>query len=314
MKFGGTSVGAPDRMRRVVRFVAQAASERRAVVIVSALSKVTRLLQAGVHGVADGTATAADVLEELRSRHLEQARTVLREATLPGYEATLSQRLSQLQALLTRAQTGGAAPPLVDAVLATGEQLSVPMLALALEDAGVPAAPSDSTRLLCTDDTHGAANVNVERTARQIRAWHETLPEEAVPVAAGFIGATPEGATTTLGFEGSDYSAALFAAILEAHTLERWTDVDGLYTDDPRTNDEAERIDEIVLEEASALNEKGQLGMHPKALRPLVGRSVVVHIRSTQAPEQPGTRLIPRSRLAAAPSVLATQPSRQESG
>lgn len=298
MKFGGTSVGAPDRMRQIVCLVAEAASEQRVVVVVSALSKVTRLLQVGARAVAGGTASAGDVVGDVRSRHRAQARTVLRRPTWPRYEAVLGERLEALQALLERARAEGAAPPaLMDAVLATGEQLSVPMLALALEDAGVPAAPGDATRLVCTDDAHGAACVDREQTARQIRAWHAALPEGAVPVVAGFIGATPAGATTTLGFEGSDYSAALFAAVLEARTLERWTDVDGLYTDDPRTNVEAERITEIVLEEASALNEKGQLGMHPKALRPLVGGRVVVHIRSTQAPEQPGTRLVPRRRV-----------------
>lgn len=301
MKFGGTSVGSAGALRQVVRLVETAAQARRVVVVTSALSKVTRLLKAGAAHVAGGEAAVEEVVEAVRSRHTEQARQVLAAETVPRYAAVLEEHLGALRQRLEQVRAEGLTPPLGDAVLATGEQLSVPMVALALADAGLPAEAFDATRLVRTDATHGAARVDTRRTAALIQRWFAALPGESLPVVAGFIGrAESGGGTTTLGFEGSDYSAALFAAALQAAVLERWTDVDGLYTKDPRTHEDAERIREIVLEEAAALNESGRLGMHPKALRPLAGRGIPVHIRCTAAPEQPGTRLVPQQETASA--------------
>lgn len=295
MKFGGSSVGSTERLKQAVAIVGKAAASHRMVVVASALSMVTRQLDAAVEALQAGTGKEREVLENIRTRHRRQAAELLKDATLPRYEALLEERLEGLRRTFERARQGGATPALRDEVLACGEQLSVPLVALALADAGLDAASADATRLICTDDTHGAANVDFEETARRVREWHAQLPEERVPVVAGFIGATAEGATTTLGFEGSDYSAALLAAILKAKVLERWTDVDGIYTDDPSVNENAERIDCIIMEEAAAQNEAGRLGMHPKTLRPLLEACVPVHVRSVKNPEGPGTRVIPQA-------------------
>ena len=233
LKFGGTSVGSADRLRRVAEIVGRTSEACRVVVVASALGGVTDRLVAAFDGGAEA-APAEALIGELDVRHRRIAEELLDDEARSDYETALRQGLDGLRESLTQAHTHGRPPRLRDEVLAAGERLAVPLVAGLLRTSGLAAAPTDAAALVRTDAVHGAAVVDLEATYRQIQAWHGRLPAEAVPVVTGFIGATEAGATTTLGRGGSDYSAALFAAALGATALERWTDVDGLYTDDPR--------------------------------------------------------------------------------
>lgn len=293
-------MGTPERFRTVVDILRRAAERGRVVAIVSAQGKVTRRLSDGMEAFATHSGNRARVvenlIEDLRDRHLSQGREVLTKESLSVYGEELEHHLQRLRDVFVAVDEGGFTPAARDAVLATGEQLSVPMVSLALRDAGLTAPFCDATALVETDATFGEANVRLEATTDRIRRWYGALDSAAVPVVAGFIGATRDGATTTLGFEGSDYSAALFAQILDAGCLTRYTDVDGLYSDDPRQNDEAERLDRLSMEEAYALTESGRLGMHSKTLRPLVEGSIPMQVRSIDEPEGQGTQIIPNGR------------------
>ncbi len=295
-KFGGTSVGRPGRFRTVVRLIREAAAEGRVVAIVSALSGVSRQLASALEAVssrADGTTVVENLAETLRARHAEQAEAVLSADQKPTYDAILDERLDALRCAFERVGPDADAPAARDAVLAVGEQLSVPMVTLALRDAGLRAPRCDATELVVTDDTFGAAQVQHDDTSERVRSWYRSLDPAAVPVVAGFVGATEAGSTTTLGFEGSDYSAALFAKFLGAQGLTRYTDVDGIYTDDPDANEDAERVDHLSMEEAIARSASGGLGMHPKTLRPLADAGIPMQVRSIVAPECPGTPIVP---------------------
>ena len=283
LKFGGTSVGSADRLRRVAEIVGRTSEACRVVVVASALGGVTDRLVAAFDGGAEA-APAEALIGELDVRHRRIAEELLDDEARLDYETALRQGLDGLRESLTQARTDGPTSGLRDEVLAAGERLAVPLVAGLLRTSGLAATSADAARLVRTDAAHGAAVVDLQATYRQIRAWHGRLPAEAVPVVTGFIGATEAGATTTLGRGGSDYSAALFAAALGAAALERWTDVDGLYTDDPRRNEHAERLSEIVLEEAWAWNHAGRLGMHRQALDPLVAAGIPVYVRSTSCP------------------------------
>jgi len=297
-KFGGTSVGTPERFRTVIDIVEQTVAEGRVVAVVSALSQVTRQLSAGLEAFAthpnDREVVLRDLLDEIRERHLGQAREVLSEQRAEAYAGLLHQRLRRLQSVFAQVERSGFSPEARDAILATGEQLSVPMVTLALRDVGMTAPHCDATALVVTDDTFGEANVQLGATTQRIRQWYASLRPDAVPVVAGFVGATAGGQPTTLGFEGSDYSAALVAQILGTQCLARYTDVDGLYTEDPNTSDTAERLDEISMETAFAMTESGRLGMHPKTLRPLAQTGIPMQIRSIDQPDAPGTRITPQ--------------------
>lgn len=304
-KFGGTSVGTVDRFRRVIEIVRQATQSARVLVVNSALSQVTRQLSGALDRFVADTAHQSDVLEDvletMRTRHRIQATDVLTTGSQMRYASIVEKRLARLREAFECVQREGGSPAFRDTILAAGEQLSVPMVALALEDAGFEAPIGDATKLLRTDAAFGEAAVDRDATETALCSWHERLPASTVPVIAGFIGGTVGGRTTTLGFEGSDYSAALFAALLNADVLVRYTDVDGLYTEDPQTHDDAERIDQISMEKAFALTESGRLGLHPKTLRPLVEAGIPLYIRSIIEPEAPGTHVVPSEQMTSTP-------------
>ena len=297
-KFGGTTVGTPERFRTVISILEEAAVSERIVVIVSALSQVSRRLSSAVETIAtqtDGATQVEDLVDTLRTRHMGQAEAVLSPARLDDYDALLTKRLRALRRYFVEIERDGFTPAVRDAVLATGEQLSVPMVVLALRDAGLEALHGDATRLVVTDDAFGEANVRRSATAERVRTWYRNLASGTVPVVAGFIGATETGTTTTLGFEGSDYSASLFARILGAGCVTRYTDVDGLYPNDPAAHDAAERLDSLSMEEAFAMTESGDLGMHPKTLRPLTEADIPMQVRSILEPERAGTCILPEA-------------------
>jgi len=290
LKFGGTSVGSAERLRRVVEIVRDAAEASRGVVVTSALGGVTNTLVAALEARREGTLATATLTEGLWIRHHVLATGLLRPDSLRTYEGILQDLVEELARL---AETAPVTPALGDAMVAMGERLAAPLVALALQDAGLDALPQEATILVRTDATFGAALVDVATTYRQTRAWYAAFPPATIPVVTGFLGATAAGQTTTLGRGGSDYSAALLAAALGASVLERWTDVDGLYTDDPYKNEEARRLTCLRLEEAWAWNHAGRLGMHRKALDPLVEAEIPVHVRSTAEPQEPGTWILP---------------------
>lgn len=290
LKFGGTSVGSAARLQRVVEIVRQTAQDYRVVVVTSALGGVTNTLASALEAMRQGTLQGDVLAEGLWARHHVLATGLLRPESLRLYEAMLCEHLVRLRQLTG---TTPVTPALGDAVLALGERLAVPLLALALADAGLCAVPQDAAALIRTNEAFGEARVEVAETYRRVQTWHAGLPDAAVPVVTGFVGATAAGATTTLGRGGSDYSAALLAAALDAAVLERWTDVPGLYADDPARNPEAQRLTRICLEEAWAWNHAGRLGMHRKALDPLVAAEIPVHVRATATPDEPGTWILP---------------------
>ena len=303
MKFGGTATGSARRMQRIGTVAKDAHKTVRPVLVVSALSGITRRLDRGLQGVVAAreaeevkAASVVDaLLTDLRARHRTQARDVLPRASASAYEAVLQEQLDALRIRLNTVTDTGFTPALRDAVLATGEQLSVPMVVATLRAAGLDAKAGDATALIQTDATYGEANVHLDDSRARVTDWFTALPDDIVPVVAGFVGADAAGATTTLGFEGSDYTAALMASFLRADSLTRFTDVDGIYTADPNTDAAAQHLDRLTMEQAFAWTESGRLGMHPKTLRPLVERAIPMQVRSIDRPTAPGTQIVPNA-------------------
>jgi len=291
MKFGGTSVGTIDRVKHLVNLVRAALGTHRVVVVASALSGVTDTLVALIESRT--WPERVQYLKWLHERHRNFAVLLLRGAALRSYLDELEAQLLGIRDRLTLHGDAALPPRLHDEVLAMGERLSVPLMARLLVKAGVPAQPVDATQLIRTDATYQNATVDLVATYRQVTAWYAALPIGVVPVVTGFRGATADGFPTTLGRGGSDYSAALLAAALQAAVLERWTDTNGIYTADPRLHPDAKRIATIVLREAAAWNHAGRIGMHRKALDPLVTAGIPVHVRSTREPSKPGTQILP---------------------
>lgn len=297
MKFGGTSVGTPQAMGEAVEIVRQARADwPRLVVVTSALSGVTSLLLDGAARAVKGDLASITQAENaLRQSHYELADALVKDAvrcTAAKQEVGLliAEFLSLCRAI---AVLGEATPRALDATASLGERMSVRLLAAALESMGVPAQYVESTGLVITDDQYQNAHPDMEATRRQTRlALDPILAAGQVPVVTGFIGATPEGVTTTLGRGGSDYSAAVLGAALEAEDVWIWTDVDGVMTADPRLVADARTIPELTYREVAELAYFGAKVLHPRTILPVVEAGIGLRICNTFNPGHPGTRLI----------------------
>jgi aspartate kinase len=271
MKFGGTSVGDASCIARTAKIVAGAAKENPCVVVVSAMSGVTnRLVEAAKQAQAGSAEEAGGILEGLSKQH-EAALTTLisKEEERPH----IRQKMEE--------------------VLAEGRRLCEGT-ALLRE---LTPRTVEATELIVTDAFHGGAEPQMDLTrTKSQKKLRPLLDKRIVPVVTGFIGATIEGQLTTLGRGGSDYSATILGAALDADEVIIWTDVDGVLTADPRLVPEARTIPVISYREAAELAYFGAKVLHPKTLNPVVQAAIPVWIRNSFAPERLGTKITPEGR------------------
>ncbi len=289
-KFGGTSVATAERIRRVVSLVQSEPSDARRVVVVSALGGVTDQLLAAINEALARTGEHQSVLDEIRHRHVEALQALVDEADREMVCNQLTDWWEELCELvdgiyLLRECTGRTR----DAIIGMGEQASAVLVAAALRAAGTDVAALDATRLICTDAAFGEANVQFEETYQRIQVCFTDLPPAQVAVVTGFVAATERDVKTTLGRSGSDYTATLFAAALNAERVVIWTDVDGVLSADPRLVPDAFSLPQLSYQEASELAYFGAKVLHPRTMRPLQERGIPLRIKNTINPEAPGT-------------------------
>ncbi|GAA4332111.1 bifunctional aspartate kinase/homoserine dehydrogenase I [Flaviaesturariibacter amylovorans] len=286
LKFGGTSMGSADAMRQVKYLLLAAGEKDRCVVVVSAMSGVTdTLLQAGTLAATQDPQWPA-LVEGLKARHLETL-----GALAPGSDnAFIVEACTALNTLCSGiAALGECSNRTRDRLAAFGELLSSQLFTAYLRHEGLDAAWVDSRRLIRTNSMYTHAQVEVEPTESAIRSYFAGA-EGVLFVLPGFIAASAEGDTTTLGRGGSDYTAALLGAALGV-PVEIWTDVPGMMTADPRLVPNARSIASLSFEEAMELSHFGAKVLYPPTVLPLMKRNLSVHIRNTFAPDAPGTRI-----------------------
>ncbi|HVH71599.1 MAG TPA: aspartate kinase [Candidatus Dormibacteraeota bacterium] len=297
LKFGGTSVGDAACIGRVVDIVRAELCESNVVVVISAMSGVTNKLVAAAKACEAGDQkTVARILEELRTQH-EAAAAILIHSTAERKQIsrTMKNVFREADALCKGAMLlRELTPRTLDAISSLGERLSTPLVAAALAERGVASEAIDATKLVVTDSSHGAAEPLMDLTRGRCEALVRPLLQQGiVPVATGFIGATVEGLVTTLGRNGSDYSATILGAALDALEVVIWSDVDGVLTVDPRLVPGVRTIPEISYRSAAELAYFGAKVLHPKTLRPVMQSGTPIWIRNTFAPEGRGTKITP---------------------
>lgn len=264
------------------------------MVVVSAVGGVTDHLVRALDELKNGNFDPEPLLGSLRQIHQEVSVPVLSESHARAYSVCLDRELENLREELLRTRGNDVTPTIRDRVLAVGERLSAPLLARALASSGCPSSAYNTASLITTYRSNGDVSVDMGETHSALQRWRALGDRDVVPVLTGFIGGTSDGETTTLGRGGSDFSAALVACALNVDILERWTDVDGLYTEDPRTNGNAEHLRELTFEEALERTHRGSFGMHPRTLDPLMETDIELHVRSTLTPGAPGTIIAPK--------------------
>jgi aspartate kinase len=310
MKFGGTSVGSVDALKKATQIVKDARAEYpRVVVVTSAMSGVTNLLlDSAAQAIKMGTnhevgATHESPLQE----HLKKAESALREKHFAAAEALIANEKlrettkKEIDVLIHSlvdlckaiAVLGESSPRTLDTVASIGERMCVRLLSAVLESAGVSSKAIESTEFVITNDHFQHAHPDFKATTEKTQQLLNPLLDQGiVPVTTGFIGSTPEGAITTLGRGGSDYSAAIIGSVLPADDVWIWTDVDGVMTTDPRIVKDAKTLPEITYNEIAELAYYGAKVLHPKTIRPIVDAGIGLRICNTFNPTHPGTRLI----------------------
>ena len=289
-KFGGTSIQDAPAFTRVVQIVKAKASSS-LIVVASAMSGVTDALIASFCGVSsDGVDAAANSLEEHFARHLNvgQSLSAVRLARLQSLIEI--SRGEIVESLKRTASNGKVNLHLHDAIASHGERLAANLLALVLEEHGMPAEYVDARRCVITNNQHGSAAPLLDQLQEKTRG--ELLPllaKKRIPVLGGFIGSTLDGVTTTLGRGSSDYSATLIGAAVQAREIEIWTDVDGIQTADPRLVRSTRTVPHITYGEAAQLARLGARVMHPKMIEPVISGGIPIRILNSHAPQQTGT-------------------------
>lgn len=288
MKFGGTSVGSAERMRGVARLVGSAVAEGRVLVVASAVAGVTNLLLEGAQAAEQGDTAAARRFRLLHEEILEE----LAGDLLPEVQERVTRGISALATELEDLLHGVAllrecSPSVLAHLSGLGERASCVILSGLFRSAGWPAVDLDAREvLLCSGDPLEATPLPDEIRER-FRPFREG--SERLGLLPGFFGGDRRGKTLSLGRGGSDYSAALAAAALDAGLLEIWTDVDGIFTADPRVVPEAFPLAEMSFQEAMELSHFGAKVLHPKTIAPARERGIPVRVCNSFRPETPGT-------------------------
>lgn len=297
MKFGGTSVGSKEAIRNAAGIISeQSSSWDSLVVVVSAMSGVTDSLIRCACTAANGADDEyLPVIESLRTRHINMIEALLEE----GPERTdllhvVDQQLANLEALCSSIHIlGEVTPRAMDVISSLGERINARLVAAVLRQDGVESEPVDATECIVTDDRFQSAVPLMDLTRSKARERLLPLFEEGiVPVVTGFMAATEEGVTTTLGRGGSDYTAAILGSCLDADEVWTWTDVDGVMTADPRLVPDAQVIPELSYAEVSELAYFGAKVLHPRTIRPIIERGIPLWVKNTFRPFVEGTCIV----------------------
>ena len=309
MKFGGTSMGSAERIRIAARICTEARSSRPVVAVVSAMTKITDLLLDSMrHAEGGDSAGLTRNLDTLRQSHRDTCNELLdsanRAPVLTGIDALIAdfERIARGMLML-----GERPPRSVDEAVAIGERLSALLIAAYLEQQGTPARAVNAAEVIVTDAVFGNATPVMDPTRTRAGAVLKPLLDNGIlPIVTGFNGATADGRPTTLGRGGSDFSASILAAALDAAELWIWTDVDGIMSADPRLVNNARVLDEVTYAEAAELAYNGAKVLHPRTLAPLIEKKIPVWSKNSFDLARPGTKIVPVASCAPGPRAVTS--------
>ncbi len=291
LKFGGSSVGTSDALSSVSEIIREQQQSERLVVVLSAFRGVTDQLIEMAKQASAGDEAFHDILDEIEERHYQTINDLFpakdRSDIITAFKLQLNELDDVLQGVfLIRELTSKT----LDFIMGFGERFSALILASLLNNRGVETLYTDTRPIIKTDQNFGNARVKTAETFQNIRNHIETNDHNVI-VATGFIASTERGESTTLGRGGSDYTASLFGAALQAGVIEIWTDVDGLMTADPRKVKNAFSVEYASYEEAMELSHFGARVIYPPTIQPALKSKIPIRIKNTFKPKHPGTEI-----------------------
>jgi aspartokinase/homoserine dehydrogenase 1 len=289
LKFGGTSVANAENIKLVLDIVINKAQEENLVVVVSALSKVTDLLQLAASKAASNDESFKDIVAEIEKKHLEALKQLIPVSEQSGLLSHVKRIINHLETLLDGCfLLGELSPRTSDTILSFGELLSSYIIAEALKQKLKNSSYKDSRELIKTNNHFGKAAVNFEISNQLIADFFASNTAQVV-VMPGFIASSLDGINTTLGRGGSDYTAAIIAGALNSNDLEIWTDVNGMFTANPKIVKQAQPIATISYQEAMELSHFGAKVLYPPTIQPVLRKNIPIFIKNTFDPTAEGT-------------------------
>ena len=285
-KFGGSSIANADRIRHVGNIIREKYNEQGSLaVVVSALKGVTDSLIELAERAANKQNTDAHIEAIAELHKTSIAELVVNSGEVASMvDALLDELVGDINAVFRENMLHKKA---LDKILSYGERLSSIIIAAYLNETGIPAEALDARKVVLTDDTFGNAYVHYQRSYNRIRNYCKD--RKKLQIITGFLGATEDGETTTLGRSGSDYTAAIFGAALNAKTIEIWTDVPGIMSANPSVIKDAETISYLTYEEAMELAHAGAKVIFPPTMIPALYKKIPIHIKNTFDPKHPGS-------------------------
>lgn len=290
LKFGGTSVANSENISKVQKILSADSSEQLAV-IVSALGGTTDLLLQAADLAASQQGDYKKILNEIERRHLTTIKELLPIQAQSAVLSKIKSQLNDLEALLDGASmVGEVTAKLSDKIVSHGELLSAHIISDYFRTSGLDAIFADSRKLIKTNEAYGKAVINFELTNANCVAFFENTKNRII-VLPGFVASSESGQSTTLGRGGSDYTAAVIAAALDAEELQIWTDVSGMYTANPKLVKQAKALSELSYEEAMELSHFGAKVLYPPTIQPVFTKGIPILIKNTFEPKAKGTRI-----------------------
>ncbi|NGY38012.1 bifunctional aspartate kinase/homoserine dehydrogenase I [Flavobacterium sp. XN-5] len=295
LKFGGTSVANSQNIKLVLDIVQNQAKQDQLIVVVSALSKVTDLLQLASQKAASTDESYKEIVAEIEQKHLNAVKELIPVSEQSSVLSHIKRIINHLETLLDGCfLLGELSNRTSDTILSFGELLSSYIIAEALKQNYKNSTYKDSRELIKTDNNFGKAAVNFKVTNELINKFY-AANESQVILMPGFIASSVDGINTTLGRGGSDYTAAIMAGALDATDLEIWTDVNGMYTANPKIVKQAQPIASISYQEAMELSHFGAKVLFPPTIQPVLRKNIPIHIKNTFEPKAEGTYISAQS-------------------
>ncbi|MGB3465767.1 MAG: aspartate kinase, partial [Cyclobacteriaceae bacterium] len=293
LKFGGTSVGSPENIKKAGKVLLGLPKEELSVIVVSAMGGVTDLLvscsgKAAKGALSDNGDAYQQIFSAIEQKHIAAIRELIPVKAQSSVMSQTKMLLNNLEDILKGVYlVKELSPKSYDYILSFGERLSTIVVTAYFNTIIEGTQAVDSRELISTDKDFGNAKVDFAKTNQQISSYFSD--KTGLFICPGFIAATADGETTTLGRGGSDYSAAIFAAALKATQLEIWTDVNGIMTADPRLVRSSHSISKISYEDAMELSHFGAKVIYPPSIQPVLDARIPIVIKNTLLPENTGT-------------------------
>ena len=285
-KFGGASIKDADSIKNVVQIITKNIADN-PLVVISAAGKTTNALEKVVKEyIAEGS-KVLDYLNEVKDYHYEIIDQLFEDKNHPVF-LEIDDMFIDVCWILESSPVGGY-DYIYDQIVSLGELLSSKIVSSYLNHLNVKSLWLDVRDCILTDNNYRDAGILWEETEKKINKIVPDLMKKGVVVTQGFIGITTENFTTTLGREGSDYSAAIFSYCLNAESMTIWKDVDGVLNADPRIFSKVTLLDKISYQEAIEMTYYGAQVIHPKTLRPLQNKNIPLFVKSFIHPDQKGT-------------------------